>query len=220
MTISPGRKFTITKNQGGSVTETIIKDGIIEGDISLGISSSYKQLVEESGGDLMNLIAQVTNATMGGSVTTQFPEFGFQIWQKSEPLKININTTFFMDVDAYTDVVLPSTKLIKLVLPTKTDGTEENKGIGLRPPGPSVLAALKDVKLLSQFTQQGEYYNLEIGNLKLENIIITKADPTYSLDVDTYGYPIYCKMSLDIETVYIATTNMVEKLFKLPLTFV
>ena len=55
-------------------------------------------------------------------------------------------------------------------------------------------------------------FSISIGKiLYLDSVIIKKAEPTFSNDIDENGYPIWAKISLDISTTDIAYVEMLER---------
>jgi hypothetical protein len=135
--------------------------------------------------------------------------------------------------DAKEEVYLPMLELCTLCLPQESDDGYGN----LIPPGPTILDALdvlneayKDssseqaaytkiydvgAQMYQSLKEKGirssAETSLSIGTyFRLKKIVVEKAEPTFSIEVDERGYPIAGKISLDIKSVYIATTGMID----------
>lgn len=104
-----------------------------------------------------------------------------------------------MKTNAYTDVYLPATKLMKLPLP----GEDRNGGLIF--PGPTVLQALG-------LSSRSNTYSIKIGNLFFYPVVFQKVEPTFSLETDINGYHIWIILKIDIKTIYTATTNAISNL--------
>ena len=97
---------------------------------------------------------------------------------------------------------MPTKKIIGLPLPT--DLGLSRKGVGLLPPGPTIFQAfgvtVKNEKRIS----------VRIGKIYLDPVVIKSVIPTFSKETDENGYPIFCRFSIEMQTIFTATTNMIE----------
>jgi hypothetical protein len=187
----------------------------INEDVSINVSSTFSSLYSGGGSKAVNVLGALTSRISGGNVkfSSQFKQFGFQVWEKSEPISLSFKLTFYMGMaglySGRTEVVGPMYKLASLCLPL-TGGTAGT----LVPPGPSLLELLDgDAGQLSG----GKEISIYIGNLlKIKNAIIEKAEPTFSKEVDSQGFPISGELQLEVKSLFVAT---VEDLAVLPITF-
>jgi hypothetical protein len=207
--VPEGKKIKFYKTQNKTdITSQIVSnvDLVLDNEVSLNFNSTFSPLVDEDQNSLVTIFQQVSQSFFGKSLGTQFKQFGFQIWKKTDPLTFTINFTLSMKRDAYEDVVKSSKELIKLTLPKIDKGS-----FGLVPPGPSILTALDDVKI-----KQANYERIDvsIGKMFFSNIIVKKVQPTYSIETDDYGYPIWCKIQMDLATVFTATNETVDNMFQ------
>jgi hypothetical protein len=190
---------------------------LISNDISLNLSSSFSQFLGSFGGDsalngLLSSIAPVREFI--GS--TQFRQMGLQTWEKTEPISMSLEIQLNMKTDAKSDVFDPAKLLMMLPLPRELDSGN------LIAPGPTFFSAIQDAAQAFNidipgsgeggvFTE-GDYYAVMIGKtFFLEKAIIRKVTPVFSLNTDTEDYTISCKLSIEIDSMFTATQQMVEQ---------
>lgn len=185
------------------------KDLILENDISLGISNDFQPLLSGNVGGVMSFLSSLS----GGAVSAGFRQQGFQIWRGTSPIELKLSVSLHMVTSGRLDVVKPAENLMAYSVPDLNEN-----GWGLTPPGASVLA------ILGEETAQdlGDNYNVSSGKgwvsvtvgsyIQLDKCIIKNVIPTYSLQEDSEGYPISCKLDIDISTLDIANSAMINKL--------
>lgn len=220
----------ITQKVDSDEKAIITQPLIMDDDFSISVDSSYGQLWQSSPNNLMNLLSSSFGLPSG-----QFSLQGAQIWQSTEPLKISFQASLEMDRDSYTDVVEPSLELMKIVLPTEDTIMEKNVKIGgksynlrlktLIPPGPNLQAimnAISDGKgdSLSDVVSKksGGLYNVRIGFVKFNNMIVKKVEPNYSKEVSFSNqrnayYPIKASLRIEMETMKIPTQSMIQNAY-------
>ena len=147
-------------------------------------------------------------------------------------MELSFNCQLNMRSSGKTDVFDPAINLMKYAVPS------EDTTLGLIPPGPSIAQALKSLttqiskntdsglldevsKLISTTEESLEKRNgesdgdmeLKIGNyLNLTSVILTKATPLWSSTLDNKGFPISCKLQIDVRTSDIVTKQMLNGL--------
>lgn len=179
---------------------------ILEDELSLTLSSKFDSLVGGGQGNaLFNMLGSLSRDLTDFGFSTNFSQFGYQQWIGTEPITLSPTVAFYMgstDVNsAYTEVYAPALTLISLPLP------EEASGGRLIAPGPSVLSAFG----MDEKTAEERIISLEVGNIiRINRIIITRAEPTWSNEVDDKGYPIWAKIQLDITSLSTATVQMLN----------
>lgn len=179
---------------------------ILENDITISLSSSFSSLLGGADTKLFNVIGAITR-DFGFGFSGQFKQLGFQVWDKSDPISISgITVGFEIDkynVNAFEQVYKPILELMQLPLPG------EGSGGNLIPPGASLLELFKEEgnKNLSKETISVQLANI----LYIPSAIILKAEPTFSNETDDNDYPIWGKISLDIQSIYSATREAVEQ---------
>ena len=197
-------------------------DLIFDDDVTLQFSSKYGNLINIKGSNLLTLLSGATNGLIPSG---QFGIQGLQIWEETEPLDFQLTVELHMKKSGIDDVVLPALALSKVCLPSYKGG-DNQKGMALIPPGPDLMDVLKLVgssigldKLFSSgrekkaSSQGGGILTVEIGRyLTIPNVIITKAEPTFSKTLDTDYAPVSCKMTISFRTTEVATTYMVSRL--------
>jgi hypothetical protein len=229
--IPKGKKVIIHRHVGGDSYN--ILDGynvplVLSEPLTLSLSSSFEPFLQVGNKPLLNEIGKVwrDKNLPGGGFSTQFAELGYQSWVSTDPLSLNITVTLHVDktnVDAESQVYIPATRLAQIPLPatgaelnsSKLEGVNnalkivglENLSItNLVPPGPSVISVLQ-----GEDDSSGQMYAIRIGRLlNLFPAIIRRAEPTYSHETDSNGYPIWAQVNLDIQSVAIATQEMIK----------
>jgi hypothetical protein len=129
------------------------------------------------------------------------------MWTGTDPISLTLNFTFHVGCaglnDAKKEVYEPIIALAKLPLP--------RAGIGgnLTPPGPSLLTLLSGTD--ARQTTAGIITSIRIANiLALANVIVKRAEPTFSSEFDVNGYPIWGKISIEIETLHTASQQLLD----------
>ena len=174
---------------------------VLEEDVTLNLSTRYAPVVDVSSNVGLKVFSQLTRELAGFQVGTDFKELGFQLWEKTEPLSLSISIGLYMKSDAASEVWNPTKELIKIPLPTELKG---KAGFGLKAPGPTVLQALGVSK------QSKDLLLIQIGKMIIYPAIITRVEPTVNKETDQYNNPISTKLRIDIQTIYTATTNLID----------
>jgi len=175
---------------------------LLEEDLVLNLSSTFAPLV--SGEANKNFTAMSGFAQSKGfnvNFTGQFKQFGFQQWTSTAPLGFSFTIGLYMRTNAATDVMIPAYELMKLPLPTDLGNSNIKKGkIGLKAPGPSIGGALID----------SDNMFISVGPILINPIIVKKVEPTFGLYTDEMGNYTSCVLRIDVESVFTATTNMID----------
>lgn len=194
--IPKGRKLKLNLNGRRYVNV----DMILMEDLTITLSSKFQPLVSGDAQPIVSALGGLFRDLTGTGFSGQYKELGFQQWTGTDPLSLSPTVGFYMKKNAKTDVFDPALKLMELPLP------DDRGGIGgLVPPGPSLLT------VLSPQNKRGKVISIQVGNiLRLNNVLIEKAEPTFSVETDENGYPINAKIRLDIKTVYTATVQLIN----------
>jgi len=224
--IPDGRELKIFTEDGLNIFKDLSAEKdiklIVDEDISLNISSTYAPLVPANQNTLLSLISG-SFTFFGQSVSTgQFKQQGLQIWKSTEPVSFTVTAQLLSQSNSQLEVVEPVKTLIKLTLPELRSKKNGDTGWGLLPPGPNITniiteeqqEALNSLPILNLKESRG-VLGIQIGRyMRFNNVVITKAVPTFSGLVDEYGGPISCQLSLDFVTTEIATTDLIENSLK------
>jgi hypothetical protein len=184
---------------------------ILDDDITLTLTSQFAPLMQSSDNSLFNLIgAQLGAANSNLGFSSQFEWQGFQIWKNSEPISLTLAFTFHVGMtnknNARQEVYEPIIKLSKLPLPS-LGGALGAVG-NFTPPGPTLLTLTGGKKAEKA---SGGTLSLRIARLLyLSNVIVKRAEPTFASEFDEEGYPIWGKITLDIESVYSASQELLD----------
>lgn len=231
-TITPDHKKVKFKQNGADLFQGV--DFIYDDDLSLSISSTYDDLLPSTKGS--NLLTLASGSLQFGGKTDipsgQFALQGFQIWKSTEPLEFNLNLHLYMKESGITDVVVPSLRLSKYSVPSKSEKSIIPGIGGLIPPGPTIndILSLANVNSSDQTTIKGilnaiglsnrvddkgrpisGLLDVEIGSFYMfRNCVLTKVVPTYSEAKDEDLAPISCDLSVDFRTAEVVTTEMID----------
>jgi hypothetical protein len=201
-TIVPkGKKLIINLNGSPIVNVPLV----IEEPVTVNLSSSFEPVFGGGNTKIFDLIGSLSRDVLGQSAgfSGQFKQLAIQTWKGTDPVSLpSITIGLYVDktnVDAYNQVYLPTKKLRELPLP------DERRSGNLIPPGPSMLEAL------GKQSSNWPTYSLKIGKiLYLPQILIKKAEPTYSNETDEEGYPMWAKVALDIQSISTATKKLLD----------
>lgn len=185
-------------------------------EISLKISSRFDSLIKSESNDLMSLISNLNTPfkNLGSGVSSVS---GYQVWKSTEPISFSAEIAFYMKTSGLKDVVKPIQELTSLVVPIKT-----KEALTLIAPGPTIRDALASQGIDTSGSAWGALRSkgnltLRIGRfIYLKSVILTSAEPTFSLSVDSEGYPITGKVRLEVSTIDIANTGMINSLTYIP----
>lgn len=202
-----GKRVRFQQGQDAPIPDLDDVDIILEEDLTLSLSSNFSQLVGGGANRGVSMLGQLVENISGFGFTGQFKQMGYQIWEGTDPLSLSITVGFYMKTNALKDVIRPAKALIKLPLPNDPDDNDE--GLGLQAPGPSVFEALDDGENGSDAL--GKRLSCRIGFVNLPNVIVKNAEPTFSSEVDSNGYPIWASIKLDISSIFTATTQLIDQ---------
>jgi len=183
-------------------------DLVLEEDLILTLKSHFGPIVDISSTAGLQLVTEFAGAVFKKQIGTTFKELGFQIWKKTDPLTFSVTVGLYMKSNAQYDVWKPALDLIKLPLPD--DAGENKDGVGLIPPGPSILENVGIVGKKFEVKGSKPALHIQVGNVVVQPAFITAVEPVFSKETDQYDFPIWCKLKLDITSLYIATTNMID----------
>ncbi|MCK9439684.1 hypothetical protein M0Q39_06520 [Patescibacteria group bacterium] len=180
---------------------------ILSSPITASFTSTFDSLLPDMSGAAMNFLNLITtgvNAVTGKGIGARFKEQGFQVWQTTQPIKFSFECMFSFKTSGERDVLIPAKKLIKLPLP-------EEKGWGLTPPGPTILQVFEGKNPDANTLPYANNFSFRCGVFYLPKILISSVEPTWSEEYDSRGYPMHCTLRVDVESIYTATTNQIDK---------
>jgi len=214
--IPSGKLLRIHQNKKNVVPVPMVLDE----PVTVNLNSSFGPIMKQGGTiskglDMLGaVLAQATKGKMqfGGQIVT----LGLHVWEGTDPITLNVTVTFHVDktdVNGLEQVVKPAETLIAIPLPDTGNFEIGQDGFGevlqkiskytLVAPGPTAAALInKD--------EGFNVYSIEIGQIvRLPKAIIKKAEPTWATETDDRGYPMWCKINLDIQSVYTGTKGEV-----------
>jgi len=182
---------------------------VLAEEIQLSISSNFSPVMGSN--DIFKVGSLISSAFNVGTLGA-YKQFGFQSWTGTNP----ISTTFTIDIhrvsNAYIDVWKPAQLLMRLPLPVEGDHGN------LHAPGPSFLDVINDtagtdIKIGGNKIVTFKKLNLLIGEfLYMNYVLIKRVEPTFSTEVDDTGCPVFCKLAVDVDTVYTGTANVIANM--------
>lgn len=191
--------------------DVLFQDNIAQGlrltldeDLNIQLSSNFEPLYSGGGNLGADLLGQISKDVGFTGFSSQFKQFGFQVWKNTQPVTLNLNLRFYMGkTNAFsgrTEVVNPMRAIMNLNLPS-----EGGAAGSLITPGPSVL----DLFGGGSEASKGRTISLSVGNvIRFPKVIVRSVQPTFSSNVDTEGYPIEGKLAVEIQTLFNATTEL------------
>ena len=225
--VAPNREVKLLAGQSSvfnilkEVTEPEKVHLIYEDETSLNIKSDYENPVDIGGNKFLNLASLMTN---GFVPSGQFAVQGYQIWKQTDVLEFSLNLQLHMVDSGLNQVVIPALALSKLCVPAKKNEKDPIWGQSLVPPGPSLKTFLAqaginikvdDSENYAQNGIQGNPLHVQIGRfLKIDNVVMTKVEPTFSEVLDEDYMPVSCSLAIDFRTVEVVTTNMLDQMIK------
>lgn len=220
--LARGKQVTITLPSGAvaGIQGVIVVYAVLDEDITLNINSTFEPFLPAF--PISTQISKLGNlfkSTGSKGFTGQTKHMGFQSWTKSDPIQFTAQLGFYATYSAKNEVYDPMIILAKAVLPTIGSAGQ------FFSPGPSFVNTFKDdkgktvkrsnVKKVdnnnSSTSVSGNTYSIQIGEiLSLKNVILTKAEPTFSSEITSDGYPIWGKLALDIKTTSSAYQSLLD----------
>lgn len=205
MTIPKGKIISIRVGDSDIFSDAgieIVPQITIDTEITINLQSKFDSLLGSGANKVLGVFSGTAYSLTGKSFTGQFKEMGYRYWTGTEPITFSFDTKLCMKTSARKDVFEPAKVLMKLPLPKLA---KKGEGFGLIAPGPSILDAL-DIE-----TKFSRMYSFRCGVFYLPSVVFEKAEPTWSSEVDEEGYPIWCKLQMEISSLYTANTDMIDK---------
>jgi hypothetical protein len=180
-------------------------DLILEEDLQLTLNSNFDSIIGSGANTGVVALGSFLRDVSGFGFSGQFKQFGFQQWKGTDPLSLSMTIGLYMKTNALKDVVRPAKELMKLPLPYEDEGS-----VGLVAPGPSILQAFGEDEENGTKTA-GKRIRIRVGFVNLRNVIVKQAEPIFSNECDSNGYPIWAKIKLDVTTIFTATAGLIDE---------
>ncbi len=208
--VNPGQKVLITDEGGRDIVGGVTI--LINSEISLRISSTYGPVTNYQPPAVVTALTNSITFLRERGFTGSHSLQGAQIWQDTKPMEFSLPLEFHMLTSGVTDVVNPVKKIINKSVPKKASNKTGKETNRLIPPGPSLLKVLglSEEDVDDKYLSTGDsLFNISIGNyLFIRGCVLTQAVPTFSKEVDSQEYPIWCKLDTTFTTFEVATTSM------------
>jgi len=216
--------------------------GVLAEDINIKLSSSFKNMYTPESNAMTDLIniaggVEATTDSQGRGFSAQWKQFSTQIWDKSEPASFSLILDMNrIPINGHSNSYPSGIVLVKKVCDLcKIPLPLEGGWLGsLIPPGPSALQAINFKELFASLKSdpkvnydnsgddtdtvvQHGLVSVRIGSkLAFDNLLLRSADPQFSKNCDTSGYPISCKLTLEFVSLWVATHKFVNSWYNRP----
>jgi len=195
--------------------DTSIMSFPLTDDVNLEIVSEFASMTEN-----VPLIGQLTQmmtmmAGMTGTIgegTLNFQNLSnVQRWQRTNPIKINLNLLLYTETNAKKEVYDKMMSIIGLTIPTQDPNN----------PKRYMLPGL-NLSTIKQTTKQGQEKDVVVlkdsklisaripGIVYLPLALVTKAIPTISKEETDSGYPLWATLNVEITGLYPATDDLLR----------
>ena len=179
---------------------------VIEEDLTITLNSEFSPLFASGQSSAMSVFGNVMGAFSSFEFSGQFKQFGYQAWTKTDPASFSLMVTLSMKTDATKDVLEPAKVLMKLPLPDDASARNDNDWGRLVAPGPTLLDTLSEKTM-----KNSRKTSCKIGPFSFPSVVIKRVEPTFSFLTDQNQIPIWCKLKIDVETVFTATSYMIDQ---------
>lgn len=176
--------------------------------------SGYSEMIPKIG-DIVNFVTGVSSG-ITGEISSELLDlknkFDLPKWQKTDPIKINVNLGFFTKTDSWKDVYKPVKDIIGMSILSKDPNDETSYIV----PGISVNT-MKEYTLKSKQGKEQPAINdlkAKIIAVEIPGIVyiplayVEMAMPTYSKQQTEQGFPLWCSLDCIFSSVSPATTEM------------
>lgn len=199
-------------------------------DFTLDIKSSFKSassVIQEFGGGIAALVQkmQTLQNVFGGTVSQSQNIWELQIWDKTQPIRLDFEVLFYTKTNPLADVLAPILSLLNLTVLSriKGDGSVTYRVPGVHAKNLTTLKLDATAEELESSTKDGagldptqaKIINLRIpGVITLKDCILETAKPTFSKEKTKSTIPLWGKLQMGIQTVWPASDDMLISEFK------
>ena len=178
---------------------------LLEEDLTISLTSRFDTYMDSPVGADMAVLGSLFGAFSGFEFSGQFKQFGFQNWKGTDPASFSMNITLSMKTNATKDVLNPAKILMALPLPDDTSAVKDNDFGQLISPAPTILDALTD-----KTWKNSKRITCTIGVFNFGTVVLKAVEPTFSHYTDDHKVPIWCKLKIDVSTLFTATKQLVD----------
>ena len=179
---------------------------LLEEDLTITLNSDFAPLFGGGQSSALTVLGGFVGSFSSFEFSGQFKQFGFQAWTKTDPASFSLMLTLAMKTDATKDVLDPAKVLMKLPLPDDISARNDNDWGRLIAPGPTILDTVVDKTM-----KNSRKTSCKIGPFNFPSVVIKRVEPTFSFLTDQNQIPIWCKLKIDVQTVFTATSYMIDQ---------
>lgn len=240
-------KWKINRRLGSEGNDywVVTLDIPIVDDFSFDLASSFQSkadVLQELPllGSISNLFQTINKITAAsqGTISKSNEIYKMQVWENTDPFRMNLRAVLNTETDPYTDVWLPAMLLssqtifsivngaihtpgindraFKSTIQKNEQSSETNTGGSGKDPGKDVSKEqqkklLEDTpsKIIEKFSiVTTNALNESVTLLEIGIAIISKAKPEFSKEQTESGYPLWCELDLEVQSAFSANDDM------------
>jgi len=215
--IPPGTRVEIFNRAGDPIASGALLEGF-----TISLNSQFEPIITDKMPDALTYLgAALARITDGGlAFSGELKQFGMSHWKNTDVAKFQFSLEFGMTYSGLEEVSKPIGRLVRIVMPAES---RRLSGM-LIPPGPSILEALGEKSASNvlpkdsapapdeinvpdgnNYNADDAFLNVKVGSMLFKKIILTNAEPTMIKYSDEDGKPIYGRVALQMQTMFVPT---------------
>jgi hypothetical protein len=221
-----GADIITTATTGGDVQNAVatftLTVPIVE-EIQTEGRSNFSSVSQVIGGNIVNLLERYNKlqASLAGKVNASLTDlFDYQVWDKTEPLRINLEVNLTTKTDVIYDVILPAQSLQALAgLSKSSTGSYAVPGVSLsnasslkegnETPASTGITSVTDVSADEERLRNeplSKFIELSLPMFYSKTMLVVEARPQYSstsaVTLTGQEYPASCKVTLQLQSLF------------------
>lgn len=200
---------TVSNTTGSNLIQTHLRENV-----NLLANTTFQSLIEMSPiGSALETLSGATSAVFGQALGGVAKYMQMETWKSTDPLSFGLTLHFDTDMNPRNDVFLPTIALFAYTVP------EENRNKILKTPGPNILALLSKSNSMNtdkvnlagttvSSSSEDRLVSILIGGwLYLTQVVLVKAEPTFSKDLTESGYPLWSELTCEFKALRTCTVD-------------
>jgi len=208
-------KYSVDITTGKFKYKVAIKDSI-----STELNTSFEPLSSRAGGFVQSGIELFQTAGAAtGTLSGLAAYMDWLTWEKTEPMKIQIEALFMTEKNALMDVIVPMKSIESLAVLTKVDNVYKTPGINLSnygvvttSSGAMGVSNPNDIKFQLNQADKFKFMSISIpGRVNLDIALVESVTPEYSSHTTDDGSPLWGKLDIRLVSLFPANDEMLSK---------